>query len=127
MLIDIFIYLRLSLMFGFIPQILQRLHLYPTREPLAGLATGRIIPRLYDPLFEQWHTQNYEEIVKTVLFHDVTYKCLPFSKISYNLEIRPFFAYTVPSSLQRQDRLSCDPDFLLFPYYLRHAIQNHRF
>lgn len=45
MLIDIFIYLRLSVMFGFIPQILQRLHLYPTREPLAMLATGRIIPR----------------------------------------------------------------------------------
>lgn len=71
--------------------------------------------------------QNYEEIVKTVLFHDVTYQCLPFSKISYNLEMRPFFAYTVPSSLQRQDRLSCDPDFLLFSYYLWHAIQHHRF
>ena len=43
--------------------------------------------------------KNYKEIIKTVLFHEVTYQCLPFSKTSFDLEIGPFLAYTVPSSL----------------------------
>ena len=49
--------------------------------------------------------KNYEEIIKTVLFHEVTYLCLPFSKISFDLEIGPFLAYTVPSSFRYKENI----------------------
>lgn len=42
--------------------------------------------------------KNYTRIIKTVLLCEITYSCLAFSKILFNLKIGTFLPFTVTSS-----------------------------